>query len=569
MRKTRVISFVLAIFILGTLITGVSAQSLYFGVDRLEVKAYINQDNSMSLEYIYLFNNTYGGSVIDYIDIGMPTTNYDMSSIQASVDGVRVTDISSSPYVSGAAIGLGSKSIQPGDSGTVRIYVPVVRDVLFIGQSIDGVEYASFNFEPNYFDSEYVTGSTDMTVTLYLPPGLEPDQPRYYTPKGWPGEDDPQSGYDSENRVFYSWRSTAANASSAYKFGASFPSSLVDTSALIRPTIWQKMGIEPEALISTGCCLGFVGLSIWGMVASAKAAKKRRMQYLPPKIALEGHGIKRGLTAIEAAVLMEQPLEKVMTMMLFSTIKKNAASVVTRDPLKLNIPDPLPEGLQAYETAFLTAFRSDKIVERQKGLQDMMVDMVKSLTEKMKGFSRKETVAYYENIMKQAWTQVQSADTPEVKSQRYDQVMEWTMLDKDYEGHTRDVFGSGPVYVPMWWGHFDPTYHAPSTASTSHSPATSTPGMGGGTSVNLPHLPGADFAASVVSTVQNFSSNVVGDISSFASKVTGRTNPVPVSTSSSSRGSGGFRGGGGGGGRSCACACACAGCACACAGGGR
>jgi len=30
----------------------------------------------------------------------------------------------------------------------------------------------------------------------------------------------------------------------------------------------------------------------------------------PPKISIEGHGIKRGLTAVEAAILMEEPLDR-------------------------------------------------------------------------------------------------------------------------------------------------------------------------------------------------------------------------------------------------------------------
>ena len=50
--------------------------------------------------------------------------------------------------------------------------------------------------------------------------------------------------------------------------------------------------------------------------------QRRKLQYLPPKIAIEGHGIKRGLTAVEAAILMQEPLDKVMTMILFGVIKK-------------------------------------------------------------------------------------------------------------------------------------------------------------------------------------------------------------------------------------------------------
>jgi hypothetical protein len=143
----------------------------------------------------------------------------------------------------------------------------------------------------------------------------------------------------------------------------------------------------------------------------------------------------------------------------------------------------------------------------------------------------------------------------------FDEAMEWTMLDRKYEDRSREVFGPRPVFVPLWWGRYDPGFsRGASTVSTPSLPTQvgSAPG-----SVSLPSLPGADFAASVSSGIQNFSSKVVGDITSFTSGVTNSTNPVPKPPPSSGRS------GGGGGGRSCACACACAGCACACAGGGR
>jgi hypothetical protein len=242
-------------------------------------------------------------------------------------------------------------------------------------------------------------------------------------------------------------------------------------------------------------------------------------------------------------------------MILFAVIKKGAATVVSRDPLKLQATQPLPEGLQPYETQFLDAFSKDSQAARRSALQDMTIELVKTVSNKMKGFSRNETLAYYRDIVQRAWGQVEAADTPEVKSQKYDEVMEWTMLDRNYDDRTRRVFTGGPVFVPIWWGHYDPTF-----LGGSVSAPVSTPGTGGG--ISLPHLPGSDFAASMVNGVQNFSGNVIGNLSDFTSKITNKTNPVPVSTSSGRS----YRSGGGGG---CACACACAGCACACAGGGR
>jgi hypothetical protein len=256
---------------------------------------------------------------------------------------------------------------------------------------------------------------------------------------------------------------------------------------------------------------------------------------------------------VEAAVIMEQPLDKVMTMILFGTIKKGAAEVVTRDPLQLKLAAPLPDTLHPYEKEFLAAFSPGSDAKsRRADLQKMMVGLVKSASDKMKGFSRRETIDYYRNIMERAWQQVEQAATPEVKGQLYDQNLEWTMLDREYDDRTRRVF-TGPIFVPMWWGRYDPTWRgAPASAS---GPAM--PSQGRGSSA----LPGADFAASVVGGAQTFSQKVIGNVQEFTSRVTNTTNPPPKPTSSGSRGG---RSGGG-----CACACACAGCACACAGGGR
>ncbi len=66
------------------------------------------------------------------------------------------------------------------------------------------------------------------------------------------------------------------------------------------------------------CCFGFgllfMAIFGWSIYQGTVGAKKRKMKYLPPKMKIEGHGIKRGLTAVESAILMEQPMDKIMTM---------------------------------------------------------------------------------------------------------------------------------------------------------------------------------------------------------------------------------------------------------------
>jgi hypothetical protein len=399
-----------------------------------------------------------------------------------------------------------------------------------------------------------------MTVIFHLPPGVQDQEPRYVPPKGgWPCSDQPTYGTDSQNRLTYTWQ-CAASGSTQYTFAVSFPKQYVPSDAVYvaPPFDFSKLINDIFSNLSSFCCVGFFLLMFVGMpILGAINGNKRKLQYLPPKIQIEGHGIKRGLTAVEAGILMEQPLDKVMTMVLFGTVKKNAATVITKDPLKLQITSPQPADLHDYEKDFLAAFALEDLAARRKALQEMTVKLVNGISDKMKGFSRKETIDYYKDIMERAWQQIEAAGTPEVKSQMFDESLEWTMLDKNYDDRTRRVF-TGPVYVPIWWGNFDPGYRSTVASGTGKSVSVPTSSSHGPVS-----LPGSTFAASVVTGVQGFSSRVLGDVKTFTSGITNRTNPVPVVKSGSS--GGGFHGSGGG----CACACACAGCACACAGGGR
>lgn len=556
-------SLALALLVIFIIVTPVFAQTYRFTVDESVVDAYFNSDGTLTLVYTYTFTNDPSASPIDYVDIGMPNGNFDLSSVSASVNGKSISDISRASAQNltsgsdGITLALHGDAIQPGQTGTVTARVEGIKRVYYTYSKGETRDYASVRFSPNFFGSQFVQGFTHLKVSFHLPNGVTPDQPQYELQSSdWPGTQEPATYLDDEGRVTYTWESPQASAAQRYEFSAAFPAS-----AIPQESLSTGFSFDPSILICICIGLLFVGIFGFAIYASTVAARKRKMQYLPPKIAIEGHGIKRGLTAVEAAILMEQPMDKILTMVLFGVIKKGAASVISKEPLEVKVADAKPEGLQPYESEFLDAFQVPAGKERQRAMQAVMVTLVKTVAEKMKGFSRKETIAYYDDINKRAWAQVQAAGTPEIKSQKYDEYMEWTMLGKDYENQTKEVFSSGPVFVPMWWGHFDPTYHAPSTPVSGGIPSG---GQSGNVTVTLPSLPGADFAASMVSGVQNFAGNLVGDITSFTSGVTNKTNPPPPPPPPSS-----YRGGGGGGGHSCACACACAGCACACAGGGR
>ena len=557
MKKLRLLASFVLIVLMFTMVSSVAAQSYSFNLTQETVNVYWNSDGTMALDYVFTFANDLSGHVIDFTDVGMPNGNFDMGTITADVGGNQV-NISSDfqgdgPY--GFSVDMGAYAIQPGQTGSVHVVVGKITQVLQ-KDTTDPTTYASSDFAPAYFTTAH--GNENLTVIFHLPPGVQSQEPRYHaTQGGWPCADQPATAYDDQNRITYTWQCATADGSKQYTFGASFPKQYVPADAIYTPPPFDISGFISSIVnnLSGVCCFGFFILMFVGApILSAVNSKKRKLAYLPPKISIEGHGIKRGLTAVESGILMEQPLDKVMTMILFGVVKKNAATVVTRDPLKLQLASPLPADLRDYETDFLQAFANPDLAARRKGLQEMTVKLVNSLSDKMKGFSRKETIAYYQSIMERAWQQIEAAGTPDVKSQMYEESLEWTMLDKNYDDRTRRVF-TGPIFVPLWWGRYDPSYSPASTSSASSISKTVSSGRSSAS------VPGAAFAASVVTGVQGFSSKVLGDVRSFTSGVTNRTNPVPVSTSS-----GGHSGGGGG---HCACACACAGCACACAGGGR
>lgn len=572
MKPLRYLCLLLIFLFLAGSVTPVYAQDYRFQMPEEAAVVTINTDGSISIDYTIKFVNDSSAHAIDIVDIGMPNSDYVLKTISGTIDGKAITRVTKSDVVDpGISLYLQGNEIPAGGSGTVTAHIETVKNVLYEATQSESEKYASFVFSPNWFDSQYVYGNTNLQVTFLFPAGITEKEPRYYTPEGgWPGPQEPESKIMDNGQIFYTWVSDQANGYTQYTFGASFPARVLAEGAITtkpyNPTSPSSsnggISFNLDSLCPLLMCLGFLGFFALIIYSATIGAKKRKLQYLPPKISMEGHGIKRGLTAVEAAILMEQPMDKILTMTLFGLLKKNAAEVTVKEPLTIKPASPLPADLYGYETDFLAAFAETGTAQRRKLLQTMMVNLIRSVGEKMKGFSKKETVTYYEDIIKRAWDQVEQAATPEVKGQVYEDVMDWTMLDHQYENRTQQTF-SGPVFIPTptWWWRYDPGYVRPAATSIPTGSSGSGSSSGGG-QVSLPSLPGSAFAASVVGGVQNFSSKVLGDLTSFTGGVTNVTNPPPPPSTYRSSG-------GGGGGHSCACACACAGCACACAGGGR
>ena len=499
------------------------------------------------LYYSLTFRCLPEGQAIDIVDIGLPNGSYQLESARAKICETVLSDIRVSEYVKpyGVEVHLDDRSIAPGDSGTLEFWVHLTS---MLHQDSQDKAYTSFKFSPTWYGSEYASGSTYLECNFVFPPGVQKDEPRYHE------KEFTESWFDTtDNTPVYRWVLQDASPDQQYTFGSSFPAKYVSAASIDRPAPW------PLRIVNW-----FFGL-IWGIIKfilnsfifwafaailffGIRNARKRRMKYLPPEVSVEGVGIKRGLTGPEAGILLEMPLDKVLTMMLFGLIKKGALEVASRSPqLKFKVLDASLAD-QPYEKTFLESLDKQGLAPEAK-LQTLMVDFIKAVNDKMKGFSRKETTAYYKSIVNQAWQQVQTAQTPELKTKELEEQFDWMSMDPNYGDRMRSQYGTGYVYLPRWWGSWG--YGGGQTTGGGGS-------VGKGPSVQMPKLPGADFANRMTTGMEGFAAGLVGKVDSFTGKITDKTNPVPVS-------SGGHSSGGSG----CACACACAGCACACAGGGR
>ena len=284
----------------------VSAQSYYFQVLEETVDAYFNSDGTLTMIYAYTFANQNNGSPIEFVDLGLPNSNFTLSDVSASVDGKRITDIQQADpqYLknsqSGVTVGLGANAIQPGNIGTVQIEVRGITGVFYKYSKGETQDYASVRITPNYFGSEYVTGSTNMVVTFHLPQGVT--SMSHNGSSRLPGAD------RLTPRLLWILKVVlpipGGTKLQAHPQHMNFQPHSRQAICLLEQF---RTGIQlSDAAISNiicGCIFLVFG-GVFGLViyASIVGAKKRSLAYLPPKIAIEGQGIKRGLTAVEAAI---------------------------------------------------------------------------------------------------------------------------------------------------------------------------------------------------------------------------------------------------------------------------
>ena len=362
------------------------------------------------------------------------------------------------------------------------------------------------------------------------------------------------TSYEADGRLAVFWEKPVLQAKEVYLVGVSFPSSALPD---YKPPATGGGFLESYGPI---LFLSVIGVAVVGIVVVVA----RKKSYLEPKVSMETLGIKRGLTAVEASYLLDLKPAQIVTEILYSLLQKRAVWTESTNPaLKLRI---MPEfenktgteqnPLRYYEIDFLNSVKSDGTLGEEE-LAHTVMFIRDTVEQKLRGYSRRDTVDYYRKIVTQAWTQVEQAGTVELASKAYDEQLLWLLLDPNNRSRTETafrnrVFEPNPLWFWYWYGY---THYNPHPA---YKPNVDAPAQ----SAKPPAAPGAEFANNIATAVEKTSSNIVVNIEKFANAI------LPTQTAKASQEPAHHKADCVCACAACACACACVSCACACAGGG-
>jgi len=167
-------------------------------------------------------------------------------------------------------------------------------------------------------------------------------------------------------------------------------------------------------------------------------------------IKTDGFGVKTGLTAVEAAVVLGKDWDTIITMILYGLCRKEVIAVKSQNPLEFEIADPVPAGLNDYEKGFIRALKDPD--RRNEILRDTLRNLTRSVYQKMEGYSLADTKAHYRKICEKALKQVQDAKTADVKSSMLGTQLNWIMLADSPEKKISTVVQEDEEFAPpSWW----------------------------------------------------------------------------------------------------------------------
>jgi len=519
----------IALLISGALIPICVAQAaITYTVSQEWVRVWINTDGSIDIQYNITLAYT-SGSPQGIVTVGMPKGGFQIQSVRdASGADLDYTDVSGGDFY-GIDVQL-EKPIALNRPYTLLVYA-VVPEMIFTDSANPG--NVGMSFYPTTFDgaSGFIR---NVRVAIGLPEGVTSDEVKH--PANIPFDN---VFMDGNNLVVY-WERSNWPPAQPLKVGVSFPEKYVS----LGPNIWLYVAIGGAILVIIGAIIIVL-------------MRFRKAPYEKPRIAIEALGAARGLTAVEAGVVLDLKPIRVLTMILFGLLLKRVVMVMATDPLlrlqRLERPagEPTPP-LRFYEIDYLDALGADGSLNEMT-LARTYLALRDAVDYKLRGYSRADTVNYYRSIVNKAWGQVMQAGTPELQGDAIDQNIEWLLADDGFDEKFSVVFPPDVIIYPRpgwWWYWGGPYFPSGPTPLPPNVPTEGRP------------IPAQEFANNIVRGLEKAANNTVKNVQEFTNRLVpapamaARDRPVRSRSSCVCACA------------HCACACACVSCACACAHGG-
>jgi hypothetical protein len=532
------LAVVFALTVALAIVSVVNAQTRVYSFDHQWTQIFINQDGTIDLTYNVTLT-LQSGADIQAVDIGQPKGDFTIGQAADQYGHQLQTSDDSSGSDYKVLLTLN----QPLTAGNTIWFTLTTNIAGMISNDTQNPGNLGMEFAPEWMSVPI----NDVRVQIVLPLGVAISDVKTT-----------QNFYNStslvEGRLAVYWEKPVLQPNEQILVGVSFPAKYLPN---YNPS--QAGGLE-ELEIST-LLFGLAAFAIF--VIGFIVFKVRKSTYLTPKVSMETLGIKRGLTAVEASYLLDLKPTQIVTEILYGLLQKRAVwAEETKPALKLRVLPPYENKtgsaenpLRYYEIDFLSSLKANGTLDEEK-LAHTIMFLRDTVEQKMRGYSRKDTVDYYRKIVSQAWTQVEQAGTVELASNAYDEQLLWLILDPNQRSRTETVFKDrvfqpNPLWFWWWYGYSQYNPHP------MYKPNVEAPAQSG----KPPAIPGAEFANNIATSVENTSNNIVLSIEKFANAIV----PAPPQASHEPAHHGAdcvcaCA--------ACACACACVSCACACAGGG-
>ncbi len=521
----------LQIILLFSPIAEPQAQAIAYNVGKEWVKVWVNTDGS--IDAMYNITLTYiSGSPQGITTVGLPKGGF---SIQYAKD-ISGTTLKTTDVSSGGFYGVDVYLKQPivlSRPNTFTLYAVVPS---MVSQDATNPGNVGMQFYPSTFDS--ATGNIgNLRLAIVLPQGVQNTEVKF--PTGLPFD----NVFNEGNNLVVYWERNNWPPSQQFRAGVSFPAKYVT----LGPSSNFYITIAIVAMVVLGIVLTIILL-----------LRRRKAPYEKPRVAVEALGAAKGLTAVEAGVVLDLKPMRVLTMILFGLLLKRLVTVTTTAPLlKLQKLEAPPGGTSAtpryYEIDYLGAIEKDGTLNEMR-LARNYVGLKDTVDRKLRGYSRADTVNYYKSVVGDAWKQVAQGGTPELKGDAIEKNVDWLLADDKFDERFKDSFPPGMIFLPRpgWYWYWGGPYIPPTQARVPT-----------GTPTETAPIPGQDFANNVVRSLETASNSMVKNVQDF----TNRLIPAQAAATANERSV-----------RAqsscvcacahCACACACVGCACACAHGG-